>query len=73
MVFDLSKRLHQPGERVPKTGIYKVLHHVHREPHEVVLRLADRFPFCQQCGPQVRFELVHAAHELTERADGEVQ
>jgi hypothetical protein len=73
MVFDSSKKSHQPGEPVPTTGIYKVVHHGHRESHEVVLRLSDRFPFCQQCGSQVRFELVHAADEPAGKAGGGLQ
>jgi hypothetical protein len=73
MAFDSSKRLHQPGERVPTTGIYKVLHQGHREAHDVVLRTSDRFPSCQQCGSNVRFELVHAAEEPAGAAGGEPQ
>lgn len=63
MVFDSYKRLHQPGEQVRTPGIYKVLHHEHRQAHNVVLRTSDRFPLCQKCGSHVRFELIHAAEE----------
>jgi hypothetical protein len=66
MAFDSSKRMHRPGERVPTTGIYKVLHHQHREPHDVVLKVSDRFPSCQQCGAHVRFELTHPAAEMAD-------
>lgn len=73
MAFDSSKRSHQPGERVPTTGIYRVLHYRHRESHEVILRLSDRFPFCQQCGSRVRFELLHAADEPAGEMGGGLQ
>jgi hypothetical protein len=63
MAFDSSKKLHQPGEQVPTTGIYKVLHQAHREPHDVVLRKLDTFPSCQQCGAGVRFQLVQGVDE----------
>jgi len=68
-----NKRLHRPGERVPTTGIYKVLHHEHRAAHDVVLRLSDHFPFCQHCGARVRFELVYAAEEPASGIGAEVQ
>ena len=63
MAFDSSKRLHRPGEQVPTTGIYRVLHQAHREAHEVVLRMLDTFPSCQHCGADVRFELVQGVDE----------
>lgn len=63
MAFDSSKKLHQPGEQVPKTGIYKVLHQAHRKEHDVVLRKLDTFPSCQHCGAEVRFELVQSVDE----------
>ncbi len=63
MASDSSKKLHHPGEQVPATGIYKVLHRAHREPHEVVMRAAEVFPSCRSCGVAVRFELVRGADE----------
>lgn len=63
MASDSSKKLHRPGEQVPTTGIYRVLHRAHREPHEVVLRRDEVFPSCHNCGLDVRFELVRAAEE----------
>jgi hypothetical protein len=63
MAFDSCRKLHQPGEQVPITGIYKVLHQAHRQAHDVVLRELDTFPPCQHCGAEVRFELIHSVDE----------
>lgn len=50
-----------------------MLHYRHRESHEVILRLSDRFPFCQQCGSRVRFELLHDADEPAGEMGGGLQ
>jgi hypothetical protein len=56
---------YKPGEKVPKSGIYKVLHDdAHLEQHEVTCVLDEPFPPCSGCGKGVRFELVRAAHHL---------
>lgn len=49
---------YRPGESVPETGVYLVIHDAHRPVHEVVLRKADVFPLCGKCGENVRFESV---------------
>jgi hypothetical protein len=49
---------HRPGERVLKSGIYRVSHDSHRLMHEAALRSGDIFPCCRQCRNEVRFELV---------------
>jgi hypothetical protein len=48
----------QPGERVPRSGLYRVYHHTHRLMHEAALLTGDPFPFCKQCGTAVRFEFI---------------
>lgn len=58
MDFGSGKTLYQPGEKVPKAGIYRVLHKDHRSPHETGLRSEQTFPACNKCGKNVRFELV---------------
>ncbi len=68
MDFDSSKIRYKPGESVPKAGIYRVLHHEHRPPHEVVLDSKDKFPECHQCGGRVRFELVAPAGKIASEA-----
>lgn len=72
MAFDSCKNLHHPGERVPATGIYKVLHQAHRESHDAVLTRSDLFPICQHCGSEVRFELIRRVDERADVEGGEL-
>jgi hypothetical protein len=57
----------KPGETVPHSGIYLVIHdarHVHS--HEVTCVFGERFPPCNHCGHHPRFHLARAAfHVLT--------
>jgi len=55
----------RPGERVRRSGIYRVYHHTHRLMHEATLRGNDIFPCCKQCAGQVRFELIRALKDDT--------
>ena len=56
---------HKPGELVPKSGIYRVMHESHRLMHEATLLEGDRFPICKQCDRNVRFELRRAVKNPT--------
>jgi len=47
-----------PGETVPQTAIYIVVHYRHRAPHQVTLRKSDIFPRCTRGGDRVRFEFL---------------
>lgn len=51
----------KPGERVPNSGVYRVLHQGHREEHEATLREGEQFPTCTVCEQGVRFRLVQSA------------
>lgn len=52
----------KPGQKVPNSGIYKVIHDSrHRQSHEVTCVAGKPFPPCNHCGDHVRFELVHPA------------
>jgi hypothetical protein len=55
----------EPGEVVPKSGIYSALHATHpdvvAEEHEVTCVKGKRFPPCNGCESAVRFRLVRAA------------
>ena len=53
---------YEPGQVVPKTGIYKIYHSGHRLMHEATLVEASRFPKCKRCGNDVRFVLVRPVH-----------
>ena len=56
---------YKPGDKVPKSGIYKVVHDtVHDEEHEVTAVLGEPFPPCNECGDHPRFTLIRAAHHI---------
>ena len=56
---------HKPGDKVPHSGIYKVVHDtVHKEEHEVTAVLGEPFPPCNACGDHPRFTLIRAAHHI---------
>jgi hypothetical protein len=63
MASDSSRTLYNPGQIVPKAGIYKVMHAEHRLPHKASFKAGGEFPSCRQCGMKVRFELLLAAEE----------
>ncbi len=59
-----------PGEPVPETGIYEVIHdRAHRTAHEVVMHGKDLFPLCDQCDARVRFKLVRTAPYIFDDED----
>ena len=52
----------EPGDRVPSTGLYKVVHAgQHALPHYVTALYGDIFPACLECLNGVRFELTVGA------------
>src|SRR5215510_16164445 len=59
-----------PGEPIPETGIYEVIHdRAHRASHEVVMHGSDLFPPCDQCDQRVRFRLVRTAPYIFDDED----
>jgi hypothetical protein len=59
-----------PGEPVPETGIYEVIHdRSHRPSHDVVMHGQDLFPPCDQCDKRVRFKLVRTAPYIFDDED----
>jgi hypothetical protein len=56
----------KPGEKVPHSGIYDVVHDpVHAQRHQVTCVYDDRFPPCNHCGDHVRFRLAVKAIHVT--------
>jgi hypothetical protein len=53
----------EPGDVVPKSGIYRVIHDQHTQPHEVTCIYGNLFPRCRGCGDP-RFRLVAAAQHI---------
>jgi len=63
-------RIFLPGQPVPETGIYEVIHHRgHRTSHEVVMHREDLFPVCDQCDTRVRFKLIRTAPYIFDDED----
>ena len=55
----------KPGQDVPTSGIYKVVHdRYHAQEHEVTCVRGKEFPPCNHCSHGVRFVLVRAAHHI---------
>jgi len=52
------------GDRVPHSGIYRVLHSSeHQDPHEVTCVYGRRFPSCRSC-EHTRFMLLRGAESI---------
>ncbi len=55
----------KPGETVPHSGIYQVIHDGnHRTPHDVTCVYGKVFPPCKGCGNHPRFKLIQAARHI---------
>jgi hypothetical protein len=70
MASDSSKTLYNPGQVIPRAGIYRVLHEGHRLPHKATFKAEERFPSCKKCGANVRFELLLAAENEAKNGRG---
>ena len=55
------------GEIISQSGIYRVHHSEHRDPHEITLLRGEVFPRCAQCGDAVYFELARVVPGIEER------
>jgi len=51
----MERETFRPGEKAPESGIYRVLHHAHRMPHDVTVEQGTVFPHCLRCGERARF------------------
>ena len=51
------------NQRVPQSGIYRVIHSQHRLMHEATLVANENFPCCKRCGKSVKFILVRSVDE----------
>ena len=57
--------VYRPGDKAPRTGLYKSIHALHHtEPHYVTVLLGDIFPPCLACSDLVRFELTISAERV---------
>jgi hypothetical protein len=63
-----NDRFYKPGEQVPHTGVYHLLHESGRT-GTVVLLQGKEFPVCADCGQRVQFRLERAAPHIREDRD----
>lgn len=55
----------KPGQSVPRSGIYKVVHDKkHTAEHEVTCVFGKKFPPCNGCGQHPKFVLIRAAQHI---------
>jgi hypothetical protein len=60
----MPENAYRPGDPVPQTGVYRVVHEAHRDDHEATLLDGGQFPQCTRCGEGVRFHLLRAAERI---------
>jgi hypothetical protein len=53
--MDSEHRAYKPGQMVPISGVYIVVHELHRAQHEVLAIRGEEFPHCRVCRDGVRF------------------
>ncbi len=68
-VSDSDLRAYKPGQMVPISGIYTVIHVDHRSAHEVLAIRGDVFPACRICKVQVRFQIAQVIPHVTHDFD----
>jgi hypothetical protein len=49
----------------PISGVYMVVHELHRQPHEALIVRGEVLPACRICKLDVRFRVVEAMSHLT--------
>jgi hypothetical protein len=54
----------KPGDKVPNSGIYDVIHDATHPRHQVTCVYEEPFPPCKRCGHGVRFKLAIKALHL---------
>ena len=64
-----AEQVYKPGEEVPETGVYTVIHDQHRASHVATIFKGKCFPSCARCGLLVQFVLVRPATPIGEDSD----
>ena len=67
----MPESVYRPGDPVPQSGVYRVVHEEHRQEHEATLLDGGQFPRCTHCGDKVRFHLQRAASRIQNDTDFE--
>jgi hypothetical protein len=58
----MADAVYRPGDIVPKSGVYRIDHHLHRLMHEATLLEGEKFPLCRKCRAGVSYSLVRAVN-----------
>jgi hypothetical protein len=67
-----EQQTYKPGDEVPYSGIYEVIHQgPHRTNHRVTVIAFDKFPNCRLCREEVQYRLVESAVDIN--ADGQME
>lgn len=64
-----AEQIFKAGDEAPESGVYTVIHAVHRPNHAATIFKGERFPSCVQCGAEVRFVLARPAASISEDFD----
>ncbi len=62
-------RSFKPGQLVPISGLYTVVHQNHRAEHQVLAIRGDEFPACRICKGEVRFHPMQVVPYITHDFD----
>jgi hypothetical protein len=57
----MERTSYRPGDLAPNSGVYRVVHHAHRLPHDVTIERETVLPECARCGDHVRFAYLEPA------------
>jgi hypothetical protein len=64
-----AEKFYQPGEEVPESGVYTVVHDHHRARHSATIFKGERFPRCARCGKGVSFVLMRRSALISDDID----
>jgi hypothetical protein len=65
-----GRSLLNPGDGVPESGVYEVVHgNCESQELEMIFLAGQTFPACRLCGSQVRFQLKRAVPHISEDRD----
>jgi hypothetical protein len=61
----MSARSYWPGDAIPDSGVYRVVHTTnHAVAHDVIILAEGAFPPCRHCGTRVYFTLAKAGEDI---------
>jgi hypothetical protein len=64
-----ERNAYRPGQKVPISGVYTVVHVAHRSDHQVIAIRGEELPFCRACGANVSFYPAQPVTYMTQDFD----